>query len=429
MELKQWYVARGPKFIYSRAAKLLGRYGMASSAAVQRIESCVATLDGLSCPATFAVPAVIVERYPRFIRHLQDSGVEIAVHGYQHIDLNALPIARASDQLVKAAEAFRRMGIEVRGFRCPYIGCRDELLDALPSGLFDYSSNKATCYEEILGLNGCKRSVEFDVLHRFYSARAGSMTVSMPWMRSEMLEIPVCVPDDIQLHDGMNLGAEGLSQAWRQMLRLTHRRGELFTLIFHLELASSCETSFRALLEEASQLRPRIWVARLSEICDWWQEKAAFVARVSETSEGLRINFNCSSRATILARGVHSGVEDGIWDNGYQRITARSLDLAADPRPFVGLAGDVPESVATFLRAQGYILDAGKLAPQCRTYLDGNVLSNLSSEVALIDYIEGSPLPLVRYWPWPDGAKSALCVTGDLDALSLVDYASRLFVC
>jgi len=44
----------------------------------------------------------------------------------------------------------------------------------------------------------------------------------------------------------------------------------------------------------------------------------------------------------------------------------------------------------------------------------------------LIETIEASPGPLVRYWRWPDGAKSALAVTGDMDALTLLDYAARL---
>jgi hypothetical protein len=61
-------------------------------------------------------------------------------------------------------------------------------------------------------------------------------------------------------------------------------------------------------------------------------------------------------------------------------------------------------------------------------YLDGEILAKLPNNVELINYIETSPAPLVRYWRWPDGAKSALSVTGDLDALSLLDYVSRLFI-
>lgn len=425
MRLKEWYVVRGPRFAYYRGVKLLGRYGIRSSAAVRRIESCAATLASLGCPPTFAVPAAILKRAPRLVHGLQEAGVEIAVHGYDHIDLKVLPVVEAREQLVRAAEAFRRSGIEVRGFRCPYVGCTDELLDTLPSGFFDYSSNRTICYDEMLDLDACKKGVEFDVLSGFYEARPGTNTVCMPWRRSSMLEIPICVPDDLQLHDGLHLGAEGISQAWRQILHLTHKRGELFTLIFHLELASLCEESFVALIEEARRLRPPVWIVQLREISDWWQEKAAFGVDVSETPEGLHITFECSPRANALCRGIPTAGEGQAWDNGYQRVIAKSLDVPADPRPFVGVAGNVPGSVTMFLREQGYILDAGESAARCGTYLDAAVLSNLPSEVGLVNYIEDSHWPLVRYWPWPDGAKSALCVTGDLDALSLLDYASR----
>ena len=67
-------------------------------------------------------------------------------------------------------------------------------------------------------------------------------------------------------------------------------------------------------------------------------------------------------------------------------------------------------------------------APRCATYLDSAVLDRLASEVELVNFIEASAGPLIRYWRWPDGAKSSLSITGDLDALTLLDYASRLFI-
>ena len=104
------------------------------------------------------------------------------------------------------------------------------------------------------------------------------------------------------------------------------------------------------------------------------------------------------------------------------------MEVPAEPRPFVGLAAGAPGYLASFLREQGYILDCGETASRCGTYLDLATLARLRSEVELVEHIEDSAALLVRYWRWPDGAKSAMCITGDLDALSLVDYASRLFV-
>ena len=50
------------------------------------------------------------------------------------------------------------------------------------------------------------------------------------------------------------------------------------------------------------------------------------------------------------------------------------------------------------------------------------------SEMKLLDYIEGRNVPLIRFGRWPDGARSAMSVTGDLDALSLGDYLTRLYI-
>jgi peptidoglycan/xylan/chitin deacetylase (PgdA/CDA1 family) len=428
MKLRDWFVARGLKFVFYRATRLLGRYGIASSSAIKRIESCMTTLARFNCLPTFAVPAVILQRYPDFFRDLQDTGVEIFVHGYQHINLNALPVNEAKDQLVRAADTFKRSGIDFHGFRCPYVGCSDELIDTIPVGLFDYSSNRTICYKEILDLNGCNKGVEFDVLTKFYEAKPESTSVCRPWIRSNLVEIPVCVPDDLQLCDGLNLNGKDLTWMWKRILHRTHARGELFTLLFHLELASFCDESLVSLLEEARGLRPAVWIVRLREICDWWQEKAAFDVKVSETVDGLQIYFDCTPRATILTRGIYPGEGGRTWDKGYQRVLAKSLDVPADPRPFVGLAENVPEDVVNFLREQGYIVETGEKATRCGIYLDAAVLSDLPSEVDLVNYIEDATSPIVRYWPWPDGSRSAMCVTGDLDAITLLDYASRLFI-
>jgi hypothetical protein len=57
--------------------------------------------------------------------------------------------------------------------------------------------------------------------------------------------------------------------------------------------------------------------------------------------------------------------------------------------------------------------------------IDAAVARLAATEGALIRHIESTDAPLVRYWRWPSEARSALCVSGDLDALTLVDYALR----
>jgi hypothetical protein len=329
---------------------------------------------------------------------------------------------------VWAAQVFEEHGIQAHGFRCPYLSCTDEILDALPKGLFDYTSNKAIGWEGFASTHNSNPGLIFDTLYRFYQPRSSRETLRVPSTHFNMVEIPVCVPDDLQLHDGLHLGPEGIAQVWNQTLHQTYRRGELFTLAFHPELVSCHEQSFAVVLRAARQLQPHVWITRLRDISDWWREKAGFKVGISHTSTGLRISFSCSPRATILTRGLGSCGSACMWDGVYYRLPSRILDVPADSRPFVGLASDVPGHVVSFLQEQGYILDTRETATHCGTYLNGDMLARLTSEVELINYIEASTSPLVRYWRWPNTAKSAMCITGDVDALTLLDYASRPFV-
>ncbi|MCL4488724.1 MAG: polysaccharide deacetylase family protein [Chloroflexi bacterium] len=428
MTLRRWFDLRGPRYIVLRGANLVERYGLTPSKAVRRIDHCMATLADFGCQPTFPTPARVVEQYPVFFRHLQDEGAEIAVHGYNHVDLKLYRPHDACKQLTDAADVFRRNGIHARGFRCPYLGCSDTLLDALPKGVFGYSSNKAIWWDAAAPIRHNHSSTVVDTIHRFYQPASSQEIACVPWMRSGIVEIPVSVPDDLQLHDGFCLDSEGIAQAWSQILHLTHQRGELFVLAFHPELATNLEPAFVALLREASRLHPPVWISRLCDISDWWEEKSKFRADLRNTATGPQISFRCSARATVLARSLSIDGGEERWDGAYSRVRAETLDVPSGPYPLVGLPVHAPDRVVSFLREQGYVTITADTATGCHTVLDDSTLANLSTERRLIDHIEAATGPLVRYWRWPNGARSALCVTGDLDALTLLDYASRLFV-
>lgn len=427
MRLRQWLALRGPGYVRRRAAILLYRYGITPSRAAGRITSCLAMLAKHGCAPTLPTPGRVVERHAQFVRQLQDQGVEIAVHGYDHLDLTAYSASEAQDQLERAAEVFARQGIETYGFRCPYLSYTDELLDMLPKGMFDYSSNRAIWWDVVPPFEAGGVTTIFDALRRFYKPRSALEALSLPSERSNLVEIPVCLPDDLQIHDGLGLRSRGITQAWRRMLYRTYKRGELFVLHFHPELAWQCRQPFQELLTQAAGLQPPVWIARLRDVSSWWREKSTFRATISQAQAGLHVSFTCSERATILVRGLGACGPERPWDGVYSQLDTRTLRVPAEPRPFIGLHAGAKEQVAYFLREQGYIVDSGEAATRCATYVDRATLARLASEVDLINYIEASTGPLVRYWRWPSGAKSALCVTGDLDALTLLDYASRLF--
>ena len=353
-------------------------------------------------------------------------GAEIAVHSYDHVDLKAISPEEASQQLVRAAQTFKCYGINVYGFRCPYLSFTDELVDVLPRGLFFYSSNIAIQWDGFSFPKSTNVSNIFNTINQFYQPRSALEKVCVPWTRSNITEIPVCVPDDLQLFDGLCLSPEEIAQFWSWTLHQTYERGELFTPLFHPELALICQRPFERVLHKARQFHPKVWITRLRDISDWWREKSSFTVDSCYTPAGLHLSFTCSPRATILIRGLDSHESTQPWDAIYSRLMSFSMDISAVRRPFIGLPAETPSCIVSFLREQGYILDGGETATQCSIYLDSSTQAKLANEVALVEYIETSRQPLVRYWRWPDGAKSAISISGDLDALSLFDYVSRL---
>lgn len=426
MNIKKWFAARGLKFVIQRASKLYGRYSFSPKKSTRRIEDSMRILAKFGCSPTFFTPGNVVERYPHFLQNLQSEGAEIAVHSYQHIDLRAVPVEEAVNQLKKALQVYEAHGIENRGFRCPYLSCSPELLNALPAGMFDYSSNQAIW----VGVPALDRAVDqniiFDTLRKFYNPLPSTETISSPWVRPNLFEIPVCVPDDLQLHDGINLQPAGIAEVWEEMLSQMHKKGELYNLIFHPELSSVCGESFAEMLRQADSLRPVIWKARLRDISDWWKEKSHFTMELCEDKTSLQVSFLCTPRATILARGLDRFGSWAHWDGAYYQVKERTIQLPPGIRPFVGLESNTAPEIEDFLKQQGYLVDTSESASRCSVYISCEKTNQLGCTPQLVQFIENMKTPLLRYGRWPNGAKSAMSITGDLDAITLMDYASRL---
>jgi glycosyltransferase involved in cell wall biosynthesis/peptidoglycan/xylan/chitin deacetylase (PgdA/CDA1 family) len=420
-----WRHERSVGYIARRATALAKRYGMTSPKAERRILACVRQLAGHGCHPTFPIPGWIVNKYGDFSRTLQAMGAELAIHGYKHVDFRSLSPAEAGHEFVKAGAVFREQRIRAHGYRCPYLSATKELPRVIPDGLVQYSSNVAIWWE---GMPGCDTgNALFDTLQRLYRAESSQSVVATPRLANGLVEIPVSLPDDLQLADGLNLDPTGIQQVWTAMLQQVHRRGELFVLLFHPESYDQCAPAFENVLAEARRMRPGVWVTQLRDVSRWWREKAAFgVDQCAGPSGGRCVRLRCSDRATVLVRHLDAP-HLAPWSGSYRVLEGRTLDVPGHVRPFVGLAPDVPNRAISFLGEQGYILEHGETARECGVYLDADCVSRLETDVRLVDHIEALPAPLIRFWRWPDEYRSALCVSGDIDALTLIDYAARLF--
>jgi len=390
--------------------------------AKDRVRRCVEALEAGGLLPTFAVPGRVLERDPAFFRELAGMGAELAVHGYDHVDFRRLSPEQAARQFARALEAFRRHGIPCEGFRCPYLSYTPELAAILPEGAFTYSSNEAIAWTVVAVDPG---NPVFEQLARFYRAASSQEVVSAPRARNGLVEIPTSIPDDLQLCDALGLGRDGVRAAWTDMLVEAHRRGELLAPLFHPESFSLLEGAVRDLLIAARSLQPRVWLAQLGQVARWWREKAAFTVGIVTRDDAVEVALHCSDRATVLARDWRWSRATEAWDATWSVVGERHLRIDAGARPFVGVPG-AERATVDFLTEQGYIVDAGEHAARCTVVLDRQTVRRLAAPARIVAHVEDSEGPLMKISRWPREAKSALCFAGDLDALSLRDYAARL---
>ena len=100
------------------------------------------------------------------------------------------------------------------------------------------------------------------------------------------------------------------------------------------------------------------------------------------------------------------------------------FDARCERRPFIGVHPTSPERLVSFLRQQGYLVERAGSGSGHSFFLRRERFSR-ADERSLLDEIEGGTFPLVRFGRWPNAARSALAVTGDVDALTIWDYALR----
>jgi peptidoglycan/xylan/chitin deacetylase (PgdA/CDA1 family) len=413
---------RRVSYLARRSVSLARRYGFRDGKAKERILRCVRALADYGLAPTFATPGSVIERAPEFFRELQAMGVEFAVHGYNHVDFRPLDHAAIREQFERAIDSFQRHGIAFEGFRCPYLSYTDKVAKIVPEGTFAYSSNEAISWDVLDGREGTSTSGQ---LEEFYAPAPATEAISTPYVRGPFVEIPVSLPDDLQLLDGFGLKAPAISNVWKAAFDETYGRGELFGPLFHPESFDSIQPAVRDVVDEMRARQPKVWMTQLREIARWWRERESSEARTSTEGALLRIDFHGSKRATVLARDWPDGSTTATWGGRYSVVNDKTMRFDARTRPFVGLRG-TSERTASILREQGYILELGEEASSCTVCIDRELASRFERDAEIVAHIESTAGPLLKFSPWPDGAKSAFYLAGDLDALSLREYTRRL---
>jgi peptidoglycan/xylan/chitin deacetylase (PgdA/CDA1 family) len=404
-----------------RRVRVIGcRYGLSAS----RMDTCLAqlveTLDRYGCRPTLPVTVAAAQRNPAVIARYADAGVEFAVHGFYHVDHTRLSNEDQLAQLGRARRLLEANGVGTVGFRAPYLRANDATLDAIRETGFDYDASQALHWP----IDPVLESDEYCRVLSFYGSLPAAQFPALPWTDGGTIRIPYSLPDDEAVVDRLHLSSDATAELWQSILRATYGRGELFTLGLHPERVVACAEALEAVLDAARSQRPKVWIARLDEIARWWRERATTSVVVRDCAPGaFQVKVRGPRNLTVLARDLEVDRPEP-WADGYVRVTAMDFSVRADRRPVIGVHPSCPNRLATFLREQGYVVETAAAAATYAAFFCRDRFTQ-ADELPLLGELEDRRVPVVRFGRWPDGARSALAVTGDVDALTIRDYALR----
>jgi peptidoglycan/xylan/chitin deacetylase (PgdA/CDA1 family) len=225
------------------------------------------TLQSFGLPATFFVPAWVVEQWPEQCRAIVDQGHEVAHHGYKHECFWDLT-ATEQDQVIGRSQAIFRdvLGMPATGFRAPTGDWGpDTKLLLLKHGI-DYSSSKRDDDRPYLHVLDGKPSRLVEIPTRVdmddYSCYAFSRDPDFPPGQDRIASYRLTLDN------------------WKREFDGHHQVGGCFTTIFHPEVSGTPGRNM--ILEELLEhlvSQDEVWFARGREIADWWR------ARMSATND------------------------------------------------------------------------------------------------------------------------------------------------
>jgi hypothetical protein len=415
--------AKGPVDVSKRAWAIASRYGISSSKMLGHLETLFRIVDNQGARATLPVTASAAARHTDLVRSLGDRGIEFAIHGFDHVDHRELTEEEQFDAFQRGRQALHGAGVATTGFRAPYLRWSPATLAAVAKSGFDYDSSQAFHWS----VPGLEPNDAYRRVLEFCGSEPAEPRAMRPWTEGDMLRIPYSLPDDEALVDRLKLtDPEAIASCWMEMWRSAHARGDLFTLGIHPERIGLCARGVETVLSAARSAEEPVWVATLDEIAAWWKARAGSnlsIERIDHSHVRVRLG-SAPPGSTLTGRGI--GLEGPEKEtDGFVALSGSEAVLTIPVRPLVGVHPSSSQDLVTFLREEGFAVIITDDTEDVAVKLERTDFS-VDQGQDVLDELLDSGAPLIRLARWPDGAQSALAISGDVDAFTLWDYLSRL---
>jgi hypothetical protein len=177
------------------------------------------------------------------------------------------------------------------------------------------------------------------------------------------------------------------------------------------------------LLGDARSRRPAVWIAQMREVAAWWQRRRGWRLAVErQDGGGYRVTAPAGEGATVLVRGKGTEGFSEVWQGDYRTVSFERFTVPGKLAPCVGVSEEAPEAMVSFLEDEGYVVRRGDR--KSAVVIEREEFGE-DDKRSLMAEVEASAGPLVRLWRWPNGARCALSVTGDVDSMTIVDFLRR----
>lgn len=418
--------------VRERASVIVRRLGATPDRFQAALDALLAVLQRHGAPATFSATALPVARHPRPVQTLAAQGIEVAVHSFQHLDLTLLPPAAQRDQAVRARRVFEQAGLVPEGFRAPYLRWNDGLLRILGSTGFHYDSSSSVWWPVLPVDDRLQPVIDY------YAPGDATTVPALPSLRPEgLVELPVSLPDDEMLIDRLGLTAADAAAIWREVLRQSYAADELFVLLLHPERGLACAPALDQVLTDARQKQPAVWITTLAEVATWWKIRPQCQIDLVAAGPGRwQVQVTAPLTARVLAQAAEilpwnetTAADSAIvrpWLGHTHEVLANRFVVCSPTRPVIGLAPGSALPLLGFLRQQGYIVEISAAHDLYSVYFDRSSFDATDEGRQFIRTVEEATTPLLRFARWPAAARSALVVSGDIDAITVWDYLWRL---
>ncbi len=411
----------------TRFFKILKRYGFNERRMKENIRLFVEDCNQFGICPTLPTLAQVLENNMDFFTQFDADQVEIALHGFYHQDYPSLSRIEKKELINMAFMAFQRARLPISGIRFPYFRTDEESLRILSDLPIEYD-NSYPFWWEVGGWELKESERVLEKMRAQYLPVNPSDDFVIPRHIGSLVQIPVSLPDDDLLVDRAGLRPlTAVVDIWKKILTLTVDRGELFVLILHPERYSMLRRPFQQLLQVVRARQDTIWVAPLRDIARWWKKRFTVWVEYGFNGNHL-LKMRIKRPRELNYRFYNFEISKNVKLTGILQsdIVLEEFETPMKTYPVIGVGEETSNEFRNMLMNLGFWVDEEPGTPELYSVYFERDPEMSSPYQWLEDFLAGLTGPLLRFNFWPEKYTAAFAVTGDIDAMKVQDFFSRL---